>query len=248
MLRIESPVIRSLICIVQTATSNARSVGVIPALLGGGFSSISPIHGLGIDNLLSARVVTATHGLVVASPTENPDLFWALQGTGQAFGVVTEITVKLHPLSTLGAEDGKFWTFTFIYGQGQVQAVAETLERVSEKFPREIIGMALMAAPPPNFKVWKSALYLHRIGILLVNIQLIHQLIRRPSLQSASNSLAPKSRPVMSSHRSSISIRSTKRRPECRSIRSVTAPIIWTKKEGTSTSVLREEGKSVPRN
>lgn len=63
-----------------------NTVGAIPSLLGGGFNVFMGEHGMGIDNLISARLVTATGEIVEASATCNPDLFWAIRGAGIQFG------------------------------------------------------------------------------------------------------------------------------------------------------------------
>ena len=47
--------------------------------MGGGHGPLSPGLGLGADNLVEARVLTAKGELVTASTEENSDLFWALR-------------------------------------------------------------------------------------------------------------------------------------------------------------------------
>ena len=53
------------------------------------------------DNLLAVDIVTADGKLFRASPTEHPDLFWAVRGGGGNFGVVTALEFPLHPAQIL---------------------------------------------------------------------------------------------------------------------------------------------------
>ncbi len=87
------------------STGDTSTVGMGGLTTGGGIGFMARKYGLAIDNLLSARVVTAEGDIVTASASEHPDLFWAIRGGGGNFGIVTEFQYRLAPVSqVLGGE------------------------------------------------------------------------------------------------------------------------------------------------
>ncbi|KAJ4499311.1 hypothetical protein C8R41DRAFT_915518 [Lentinula lateritia] len=100
------------------ATSALQQYGVAPVggriatvgtglLLGGGISYLSPAEGYAADNYVSLDVVLVNGTLVTATAdNEYADLFKALKGGGNRFGIVTKYVVKaVHT----GTEDEKRW-------------------------------------------------------------------------------------------------------------------------------------------
>ena len=81
------------------------SVGVAGLVQSGGFGSFSKAYGTAAGSLIEAELVTADGALRVANANTHADLFWALKGGGGGgFGVVTRLTLRVHPLpETFGA-------------------------------------------------------------------------------------------------------------------------------------------------
>ena len=72
------------------------SVGISGITLGGGIGYMVRKHGLTIDSLLAAELVTADGQLHHLDADHDPDLFWAIRGGGGNFGVVTRLKYQLH--------------------------------------------------------------------------------------------------------------------------------------------------------
>ncbi len=86
--------------------------GVAGLTLGGGVGWLMRKHGLTIDNLLAADVVTADGKLLRASGDEHPDLFWAVRGGGGNFGVVSSFEFRLHGLGPTVLAGPVLWDAT----------------------------------------------------------------------------------------------------------------------------------------
>jgi FAD/FMN-containing dehydrogenase len=83
--------------------------GVGGLSLGGGIGWLMRKHGLTVDNLVEAEVVTADGAIVRASADDHPDLFWALRGGGGNFGAVTSFRFALHPVGPTVIAGPVFW-------------------------------------------------------------------------------------------------------------------------------------------
>jgi len=83
--------------------------GVGGLSLGGGLGWLMRKHGLSVDNLAEAEVVTAEGDIVRASNHDHPDLFWALRGGGGNFGVVSSFRFTLHPVGSAVIAGPVFW-------------------------------------------------------------------------------------------------------------------------------------------
>jgi FAD/FMN-containing dehydrogenase len=84
-----------------TPFGDTGTVGIAGLTLGGGIGWLARKHGLAIDALVEAEVVTADGEVVSASATEHPDLFWALRGGGGNFGIVTRFTYRLYQVDQI---------------------------------------------------------------------------------------------------------------------------------------------------
>src|SRR5829696_1743857 len=84
-----------------TGFGDAGTVGIGGITLAGGIGYLVRKHGLTIDDLLAAEVVTADGRLLRVDAETHPDLFWAIRGGGGNFGVATRLKFRLHELGTV---------------------------------------------------------------------------------------------------------------------------------------------------
>ena len=126
-----------------TGFGDTGSVGVGGITLGGGIGYLVRKHGLTIDNLLAADVVTADGRLLRADADTNPDLFWAIRGGGGNFGVATRFQFRLQPIAE------------FVGGILVLPATPDTIAgfiAAADAAPEELSTIAnVMPCPPMPF-------------------------------------------------------------------------------------------------
>ncbi|MEO6746073.1 MAG: FAD-binding oxidoreductase [Caldimonas sp.] len=119
------------------------TTGVAGLTLGGGFGWLTRRHGLTIDNLLGATVVTADGTIRSVSATREPDLFWALRGGGGNFGVVTSFEFKLHPVGP------EVYAGLVVYPFAQARQVLRAWRDFNATAPEELSVWAVLRKAPP---------------------------------------------------------------------------------------------------
>jgi FAD/FMN-containing dehydrogenase len=129
-----------------TPGGRVTTTGVGGFTLGGGYGWLSPKYGLACDNLVGAKVVTASGTLVHASEDENADLLWALRGAGANFGVVVEYEFRLHEIPPL------LLAGMVVVPNAGIEEVARTYRDLLAQAPEEVVGaFATVLAPPAPF-------------------------------------------------------------------------------------------------
>ncbi|KAF0330747.1 FAD binding domain protein [Colletotrichum asianum] len=92
----------------SSIAGRVADVGVPGYTLGGGISNLSPQYGLAVDNVYEYQVVLPNSTIVNASETANPDLYFALRGGGNNFGIVTNFRSRLVSQGKLLSGDKTF--------------------------------------------------------------------------------------------------------------------------------------------
>jgi FAD/FMN-containing dehydrogenase len=126
-----------------TGFGDTGSVGIGGITLGGGVGFLVRKHGLTIDSVLGADLVTAEGALLTVDAESHPDLFWAIRGGGGNFGVVSRFRYRLHPVDRI------------VGGMLFLPATPDVVEgfmRLADAAPEELSTIAnVMTAPPIPF-------------------------------------------------------------------------------------------------
>ena len=122
------------------------TTGISGLTLGGGFGWLTRKHGMTVDNLASAELITADRKKFRVSENENTDLFWAIRGGGGNFGVVTQFEFTLHPVGP------QVLAGLIIFPSDQAKQVLRQYREFVASAPEELsVWVVLRQAPPLPF-------------------------------------------------------------------------------------------------
>jgi FAD/FMN-containing dehydrogenase len=131
-----------------TGLGDTPTVGLGGITLSGGIGYFVRKHGLTIDDVLAADVVTADGEMLHVTEETHDDLFWAIRGGGGNFGVVTRLRFRLHEIDRV------------LGGMLMLPATPEVITRLvatAEAAPEELSLIAnVLRAPPLPFIPAKS--------------------------------------------------------------------------------------------
>ena len=122
-------------------TGTVKAVGMAGLTLAGGYGPLNGKQGLALDNLLEAKVALADGRTVIASDTEDADLYWALRGGGGSLGVATAMRYRLHRLESVLAG-------LLLFPIEQAATVLQGYRELIAEAPDELTVMAGFLAGP----------------------------------------------------------------------------------------------------
>ncbi|KAI4602290.1 hypothetical protein KJ359_009530 [Pestalotiopsis sp. 9143b] len=128
-----------------TVGGTVSHTGVGGLILGGGYGMLTGRHGLSIDCLLSCEVVLGSGNIVTASQDEHPNLFWALRGAGQSFGVVTSFTSRIFP-------QGNVWGGVVVWPLSAIPQIASFMNDFERQTDGDQYMMHMLACHPKTLE------------------------------------------------------------------------------------------------
>lgn len=108
----------------SVAGGRVAGVGVGGLTLGGGISHLSPQHGWTCDTVRNYQVVLSDGAVVDANENQNEDLFFALRGGGNSFGIVTRVDLETF-------EQGLLWSASLVCDASVLDSNIEEFVRLS---------------------------------------------------------------------------------------------------------------------
>ncbi|WP_026909254.1 FAD-binding oxidoreductase [Paucisalibacillus globulus] len=98
-------------------------IGVSGLALGGGIGYLRGKYGLTSDSVVGVHLITGQGEHIYVNKFHHPELFWAIRGAGQNFGVVTKFEMKLYPVAQ------HILAIDVIYDYKDLQQILEKVEK-----------------------------------------------------------------------------------------------------------------------
>ena len=111
-------------------SGSITDVGIVGYTTGGGLGPMARTHGLAIDKVRAIEVVTGDGVLRRVTPTEHPELFFALRGGKGMLGIITAIEFDL-------VQQPRFYGGSTWFDGADAPAVIEAWRAWSEELPEE---------------------------------------------------------------------------------------------------------------
>ncbi|KAK7681862.1 hypothetical protein QCA50_015210 [Cerrena zonata] len=134
---------------VNVVGGRVTGVGVAGFTLGGGYSWLTNQYGLTVDNVVGYELVLPSGDVTQVTQASNPDLFFALKGGYNNFGIVTKFIMKAYP-------QGQVWG-------GLITILGDHLDEVGNatiKFANEVSDPKAAILPTYNFVVGAAGMSL----------------------------------------------------------------------------------------
>jgi FAD/FMN-containing dehydrogenase len=158
-------------------------VGISGLTLGGGLGILGRRHGLTSDSLLGAQVVLADGRIVECDGHREPDLFWALRGSGGGnFGVLTSLVFGTVPAPPATA-------FRLVWPHAHAAEIIEAWQGWSPSGPDELAASLLLSAPSNTDMPSVVNVFGTMLGTESDTEELLEDLVARAGADPASASL-----------------------------------------------------------
>ncbi|KAL8751799.1 MAG: hypothetical protein Q9199_006180 [Rusavskia elegans] len=121
-------------------------VGVGGLILGCGLSYLSDLYGLTCDNVVNFEMVLANGSITNANASHNQDLFKAMKGGANNFGIVTTFTLKTYSINQI-------WGGIKSYSLDQLPALFTAMQEYQSNPKKDLYANLMLQAFTTNASV-----------------------------------------------------------------------------------------------
>ncbi|KAL6709245.1 hypothetical protein ACN47E_001652 [Coniothyrium glycines] len=132
------------------------SIGVGGLLLSGGLSFLHPSQGFGCDHVRSYQIVTARGEILEVNEQNYSDLFWALRGGGNNFGIVTRFDLDTVPQKN-------YWGGGIYYDISQLDTLLAAYDKLAQPETADV-----------KATTWFAPVYLPKLFTWLINVEPVY--------------------------------------------------------------------------